>query len=268
MLNVGDAEPPFVETGTPDPRARYYIYRQTTQAPNTNPSNLPCAGDGRYEYCYVGNLYWGRDHADDAGIPNDTALRTTFGVYPAGGAFDADQLSRGATTTNMGGAGIQPIYLSSFTHFALAEAALTLGTSGNAANLLEEGIRLSMDKVTNFPTIPTTNPTTGEDFAATAADINDYVSRVMTEYNAASTEGKLAIISREYYLAAFGCSPEAYNTYRRTGYPNLQDPIIPAGPFPRNFRYPGGEVATNPNIGQQALTKTVFWDNNPSGFID
>src|SRR6185295_4165043 len=55
--------------------------------------------------------YWGRDHINPEGIPPDNALRTAWGVYPAGGRFDgSSQQSVNATTRGgMYGAGIQPI---------------------------------------------------------------------------------------------------------------------------------------------------------------
>ena len=270
IMNAGDDQGIFIETGDPDPRVRYYFYRQTGNEPSG--SNLPCEGDGRYDYCYVGNLYWGRDHTDDAGIPADGNRRTTFGVYPAGGAFDADNFLRAPDPNlpKLDGAGINPIYTSANTHFALAEAALTLGTGGGSpAALLEQGIRLHMDKVlASVGNLPTTNPDTGDDFAATQAQVNDYVNRVINEFNTANNDGKLDIIARENLIASFGNGIEPYNTYRRTGGPTLQSPIIAAGTFPRAWRYPENEVNNNPNISQQPLTTRVFWDNNPGGFID
>ncbi len=262
FLNAGDNQPPFIENGIADPRLRYYLYRQDPDAPSG--SNLPCAGDVSYFYCYVGNLYWGRDHTDEGGVPNDVFKRTTFGVYPGGGAFDKDDFVQArATENNLGGAGVLPIYLASHTHFLLAETALTIGTNGNAANLLADGIRISLDKVQAF--------STGDEggLGMTQGDKDAYVSRVLQEYNATgSNDGKLAIIAREAFLASWGNGVEVYNTYRRTGHPNLQSPIIAAGPFPRGFRYPLNETENNPNIQQRQLTDQVFWDNNPGGFID
>jgi hypothetical protein len=61
-----------------------------------------------------------------------------------------------------------------------------------------------------------------------------------------------------------------YNAYRRTGYPDLREGIIPVGPFPRSFYFPKAEIDTNdnPNLTQGVLTDQVFWDTNPAGFID
>ncbi|PHS68054.1 MAG: hypothetical protein COB12_02225 [Flavobacterium sp.] len=270
LLNAGDDQEPFVETGTADPRLRYFLYRQTSSAPSGN--NLPCLGSADHDYCYVGNLYWGRDHTDDAGIPNDGVKRSTYGVYPIGGAFDRELFEQArAAEQTMGGAGIRPILLSSYVVFNLAEASLTLGTNGGSpVSLLEKGIRLSMLKTKNFApsSISTINPDTGDNYAMTQSDIDTYVSAVVSEFNSASTDGKLEIIARESFIANWGNGIEAYNTYRRTGYPDLQAPILAAGPFPRNWRYPDNEVINNPNLDQQSTTVRVFWDNNPPEFID
>ncbi|HBR54931.1 MAG TPA: SusD/RagB family nutrient-binding outer membrane lipoprotein [Flavobacteriaceae bacterium] len=260
LLNAGfedETGAPFEETDGPqDPRLRYYMYRQSNSAPSG--SDLPCAGNPRYDYCYVGNLYWGRDHADDEGIPNDAFKRTAYGIYPGGGAFDDDSFQQTPSTDNLGGEGIQPIYLASFTHFALAEAALTLGTPGNPGDLMELGIRRSMNKVRDFAGSLDNGP-----FEMTDADINAYVARVRAEFNSASAADKIDIVAREFYLAAWGNGTEPYNLYRRTGAPDLQSPVIAAGPFPRAFRYPDTEIDGNPNIQQQPATTRVFWDNNP-----
>ncbi len=271
MLNAGDAEAPYVETGIADPRLRYYLYRQRDDAPSG--SNLPCAGDDIYDYCYVGNKYWGRDHGDDEGIPNDNTRRTTWGVYPGGGAFDNNQFNRtdSSNTQTLNGEGINPIFLSSFTHFALAEAGLDLGVGVDSRALLEAGISLSMDKVTDFSGSLTTTDEDDEtiDYAATSADISDYIARVLAEYDAASgNDAKLAIVIREWYIASWGNGIEPYNMYRRTGYPTLQTGVVPVGVFPRSFRYPESEVNTNPNVDQTTADNQVFWDTNPAGFIN
>ena len=245
-----------------DPRLRYYIYRQT----NTDPEGdfLPCDGDANIDFCYVGDFYWGRDHADDEGVPGDNLLRATWGLYPTGGTFDADQFQNVSVNPGAGGAGILPIFLSCYVDFILAETALTLGTPGNPRNLLESAIRKSMDKVLNF--IPS-----GVDasFAATQSDVDNYLVEVLALYDAASQDEQLNINIKEYYLALFGNGFEAYNNYRKTGYPSdMQSPVIQAGAFPRTFFYPSNLVNLNSSVTQKNVSEQVFWDTNPSGFID
>jgi hypothetical protein len=259
------------EKGFEDPRLPYYIYRQTLLSPLVVGANLgigttllPCNGNAAYDYCYVGDGYWGRDHADDEGIPNDGAFRAAYGIYPGGGAFDQGLGGTTTTSTNLGGAGIHPMLTASFTHFMLAEAALPapagLGVAANPRTLLEAGVRLSMEKVANFSGI-----------AMDSDNVNDYVSIVMNNYDAAaSDQERLEVIMKEYYLALYGNGLEAYNNYRRTGYPDLQGVVISGTTFPRSFYLPSSELNSNdnPDLVQKSLTDQVFWDTNPANFID
>ncbi len=249
-----------------DPRLRYYVYRQTNVNPQdlTTGNFLRCEQGDVFDFCYVGDFYWGRDHGDGSTRPADRLLKAIYGVYPTGGAFDADDAISGFTNdSNLGGVGIFPILLASYVDFLKAEAVLSLGANGDAAAFLESGIRNSMDKVLNFSTVDAS-------FAATQGDVDDYVANVLAEYTlAASDQEKLDIVIREYYLAAYGNSIEAYNAYRRTGYPsNIQIPILAENiPFPRTFSLPADAVARNSSLNQRPITNQVFWDTNPAGFI-
>ena len=75
---------------------------------------------------------------------------------------------------------------------------------------------------------------------------------------------------KEYYLALYGNGLEAYNNYRRTGYPDLQGVVISGTTFPRSFYLPSSELNSNdnPDLVQKSLTDQVFWDTNPANFID
>lgn len=246
-----------------DPRLRYYFYRQTDRdLVNTNPDLIPCLGDVKYDFCYVGDLYFGRDHADNEGIPGDQNLRTTYGIYPAGGAYDNDQFVAASASGATGAGGFTPMHLSSWTHFMLAEAALTLGTTGDAATYLETGMKIALNKVRSM------SPGNMTD-----AQIDDYAAEVLTAYNAADNATKLDIIIREWYLSSFTTGLLPYNNYRRTSYPSfLQAPVIAAGPFVRSYFYPESELNsnTNPDFAEQKkVTDRVFWDNNPeNGWIN
>ncbi|ELR69422.1 hypothetical protein C900_04954 [Fulvivirga imtechensis AK7] len=254
----------YTEKAVEDPRMRYYFYRQSTTTP-TSPQILPCinrSAPPHYPFgttfCAVGNGYWGRDHLDDDGIPPDTELRTIFGVYPAGGQYDADQGTLGQASSGLAGAGILPIYMHFFTDFMLAEAALTIpGVGGNHRDLLENGIRASIDYVMDFgASIATTN-------IPSQATIDSYVAEVLSDYDAADNNGKLAIIIKEFYISAWGNGYEAYNSYRRTGYPtDLQPTLLPSpGDFYRSLIYPQAFVDRNNQVSQKPNHKVqVFWD--------
>jgi len=277
------------EKGFQDPRARYYFYRQVdnvytdarTADQTTRQFAIPClyrtspyaAG---VPYCLVDTGYLGRDHGNNEGIGPDNGLRTTWGVYPAGGEFDANQNKAvgQSSTRAVGakGAGIFPIWLSSYTYFLKAEAALALSTPGDAQALLLSGVTESFNKVSGFATsIGYSLPATDTGNYITAYNRQKYLNRVQTLYqNATTTDAKLNVLMKEYYIAAWGNGLEADNNYRRTGKPdNLQRTLLPnEGDFIRSFFYPSVYVDFNKNAVQKTVTKTkVFWDNNPDSFI-
>ncbi len=255
----------------PDPRIRYYIFRQSSLDPIA--SAIPCVNDPMFDFCYLGNSYLGRDHGDLRPNSSDQQFRAIYGLYPVGGAFDEDNpvtdpdnIVFGVDAPNQLGAGILPILLSSFVDFLRAEAAISLGTSDDPRAFLESGIRKSMDKVLNFAD----GVATSSDFAATSDDVDAYVGEVLAAYDAADDQGKLDIVLEEYYIASYGNSTEAYNGYRRTGFPSsLQVPIeVTGAPFPRTFAYPTDAINNNTNLSARPITVQVFWDTNPAGFIE
>ncbi len=254
------------DKGFNDPRLRYYFYRQTTIIPTEANQFLECSGLPLENFCYLGDLYWTRDHGNDNGVAPDQLLRSTYGLYPIGGAFDSDQFLP-VTDTNLStgsGAGIFPFMLSSFVKFLQAESALMSGTTGNPRALLEEGIRASMSKVLNFP------GQVDAAFVPTSTDVDNYVNYVLGEYDAtANNTAKLDIVMKEYYIALWGNGIEAYNNYRRTGLPSDMSPHVSTpGDFPRTFMYPAIEVNGNGNVDQKTILVKTFWDNNPDNFIN
>jgi hypothetical protein len=282
-----------------DPRMRFYFYRQRT-ANNTNPNNIRCileqvpahypnvgpvAGPGGFPpgidqnasnaawtrtFCYpTGSGYWGRDHVDPQGIPPDGLLRTTWGSYPVGGRFDANNnlsVTSATTLTNsMRGAGFQPIMMRSFVNFMLAETYLNLPSVTGASPLaarteFENGIRNSMQDVRDwavngtfgsngFGASPnqaaTINAFAGYDAAAYNTTVNTYVTSALTltttapantplgydpALTASGVDGAMNVVAREYWLALFGNGVEAYNLYRRTGKPYGMQPAISSTP--------------------------------------
>lgn len=277
------------EKGFVDPRTRYYFYRQCLHPTDYTDSRLPnqttlqfalaCfyrAAPAWYTpgtpYCVLDGGWWGRDHGNGEGTGPDLLVKTTWGVYPAGGAFDYDQnTSVGQSAgreTGAKGVGIQPIFLSSFSYFLQAEAALTMSTTGDAEALMVKGIQESFAKVAAYPASVGYGPTSDTAFLITPTKIQKYVDYVKGKYEAAATtDAKLNIIEKEFYIAAWGNGLEPYNAYRRTAKPdnfqihvNTQDP----GLFIRSFFYPAVYVNLNKNATQKSVTNVkVFWDTNP-----
>lgn len=244
--------------GFADPRLRYYFYRQTKNDPQGD--FLVCANDAVINFCYIGNGYWTRDHGNKNGVQPDQRLRSTYGLYPIGGAFDADNFTNTNNNRGAEGAGIFPIMLSSYVKFLQAESALMSGTTGDPKALMEEGIRASIDKVINF-NIAKVNPT----FAAKPTEIEAYVAFVKNLYDTATTDKeRLDIIIKEYYIALWGNGYEAWNNYRRTSFPSdLSNHVDTPGLFPRTLLYPAAVVNSNSNISQKQVSEKTFWDINP-----
>ncbi|MFX0555332.1 SusD/RagB family nutrient-binding outer membrane lipoprotein [Maribacter sp. CXY002] len=268
-----------------DPRTRYYFYRQSldfTEDPNEaecitqpRPSNYSSSD----VFCDPGQGYWGRDHGDNDGIPPDGGLRSTFGVYPVGGLFD-DSRGEAIPGRNIGlqGAGLSPIMLSSFTNFMLAEGVLTSGVTGDAAAYLEAGVRASIAKVQGVgdrldyldDVVTPDDPDTDENeeetirdiYVPTSDDVDRYVTFVLNAFNAASGDDKLEIVINEYFKALWGNGVEAYNTYRRTGFPSDMQPTLLASPgdYINSFLYPNELVNQNSSASQKANQAVrVFW---------
>ena len=267
------------QKGFDDPRARYYFYRQSLTN-TTNPAEQECITQlpppqylvGGFPYCTPGTRgYWGRDHLDPDGIPPDGLRRTAYGVYPSGGRFD----NNSATPVNnpaLGGrgAGIHPIMLAAYVDFMLAEAALTLGTTGTPKAYLTSGIQKHMNYVRSW-SLTTAEASVINGFNPTeeyTRSVENYISYVGAEYDAAaSTNARLDLVAREYWLALFGNGMESYNLYRRTGLPSRMQPALETdpGPFIRSFLYPNNYMVTNTNAVQKPdLAQQVFWDTNPA----
>jgi hypothetical protein len=257
-----------------DPRTRYYFYRQTTNGDAVSSNTLSCSTfpiPSHYlsgmPFCQFGlsaQGFWGRNHGDNSGIPPDGPYRTTVGIYPFGGDFDANQnlnvgLNRGAQ-----GAGIQPIWQASYTNFLAAEAALA-GATGNPRARLEAGVRASISKVIGYPA--TVNVSVPTSFVPDASRITAYVDKVLARYDAATTnDERMEVVQQEYYLALWGNGVDAFNNYRRTGKPGRMSYTVAqaGGDMIRSFFYPSVLVNLNKNVTQKTIDKKVFWDTNPA----
>jgi len=269
-----------VEKGFDDPRVRYYLYRQALTN-TTNVDEQECISQiapphylvGNYPYCNpAGNKgYWGRDHLDPDGIPPDGLKRTAYGVFPSGGRFDNNSgLPVANPALGNKGAGIHPIMLAAYVDFMLAEAAVTLGTTGTPKTLLLSGIKKHMDYVRAFAIAGAEGATISafEPAATFNAKVTSYINYVGTRYDAAATnDTKMNVVGREYWLSLYGNGTEAYNLYRRTGKPNRMQPGLESitGSFVRSFLYPNNYMVTNTTAVQKKdLATQVFWDKNPA----
>ena len=261
-----------------DPRTRFYFYRQVNDVP-VNEQDIRCSIEPippHYvtfgtTFCRINNNngYWGRDHGNNENIPNDRAKRTASGLYPAGGRFDGNNFV-GIASDVLGakGAGITPVILASSVDFWRAEAALSPGGSGDARMLTMNGIQKSIAKVRSFIS---RDPSANLAFVPALSVDATYLSNVGTQYDAEPAGAKLNVVMREFYISLYGQGIDAFNAYRRTGFPKDLQPNLEPNPggFMRSFYYPASESGANSNVPQKPNVLTrVFWDTNPlSGFL-
>lgn len=269
-------------TTTGDTRTRYYFLRQTNCTPGAScmpdgdEQNLQCSlqmppqhyidqGFGNL-FCFLEDGFWGRDHGNSEGIPPDGLLRTSSGVYPSAGVFDDDTFD-GESLLDAGGqgAGISPFLLSSFVDFWRAEVALVSGNAPVAGDFIEAAIGKSLEKVQGFGAV---DPGADAAFFPTAAENDAFISMIRASYDTAATpEDQWNILAEQYWVTLYGAGIDAYNFYRRTGFPTTLQPNLEPDPgaFPRSMFYPLSEATTNSNITQKAnLNEQIFWDTNPA----
>jgi hypothetical protein len=74
-------------------------------------------------------------------------------------------------------------------------------------------------------------------------------------------EALLEVIMTQKYIATF-YQPEAYHSWRRTGYPVIPlNPVGQTGEIPRRYPYPATEMVWNPNTPKGvSITDRVWWD--------
>ncbi len=290
-----------------DPRLRFYYYRQDLDLTDNDKTTWECvltetpfqpipagqfdhylAVDPNLPFCIASeDGYFGRDHGNGEGIPPDGPLRTVYGIYPAGGAFDNNSAQETQQKGEFGakGEGILPILMGSWVDFMRAEAALMANTGEDAKALLMSGVQKSISKVQDFSLgiIPQSQldyvvakkpkVVTAKEAFIDNLDKKDsiYMAKVSDIYD--NSSDKLDVIIKEFLIATFGTGLEGYNMYRRTGKPNNMPPVIDpqiasTTKFPRSFLYPANYVNLNQNATQKANQQVpVFWDNNPDGLL-
>lgn len=267
-----------------DPRLDYYFYRQTSTV--LDPSNPTDRGTipygGTYlvlkpsflakwttvfgaapttaDKAYIAGFF-GRDRGDNTGVPQDGALRTAPGCYPAGGLFGGRNVTPRALTGGRGsGNGIWPLLTSNNMKFYQIEAILDGGATGDAKAIFEAAIREHISRVIALGAkVDAANAV-----APTAAYINDYVAAQIKLYDAAtSNTAKLNVVAKQLWFSSWGQGMEIWNSMRRTGFPSqVNNPIIkPPRQYALRLPYPSQEGTLNPNATPK-LTEVIF-DRDP-----
>ena len=168
-------------------------------------------------------------------------LRSKYGTYPTGAAEPL-------TTVTPGGQAPIRILTNAQVQFILAESALILGTTGVANTYYQAGITASMQKV-----------------GMTPAEITNYFATNPTVVTLSGTvEQQRQQIITQKYISWIGNGIEAYDDYRRTGYPVLTLVNNAAGDnpnvIPTRLPYVVTELSSNPNApNPRPKTDVKLW---------
>lgn len=193
---------------------------------------------------------------------NALATTTSVGIftgYQNGSGFTqaarANRSRYNAFITGASGEAPARILTNAQRLFILAESALVLPNitvAGTPQSLYQDAIRASMLKA-----------------GITSAAVDDYFLANPTVANlSGSVEQQRDQIITQKWIASVGNGLEAYNDYRRTGYPRLAPVLNPAGDdgnFPKRFVYPLSEL--NANVGAEnqnpnvRTSEAVWWAN-------
>ena len=179
-----------------------------------------------------GGVFTGFDNGSTAAVPA-LATRSQYNTYLAG-------------TSSVGA----PIRLLTFfqANFILAESALVLGTAGDPNTYYQAGINASMQKVGMTP----------------AEIANYFATNPAVVTLSGTTAQKLQQIITQKYIAWIGNGIEAYNDYRRTGYPVLALVNNASGDnpnvIPTRLPYTPAELSRNPNApNPRPKTDVKLW---------
>ncbi|WP_162053765.1 SusD/RagB family nutrient-binding outer membrane lipoprotein [Pontibacter pamirensis] len=190
---------------------------------------------------------------------NDPRLEAMVAIVPDSGRIigapnatqDNDQRSvlfSDVTTMVLNPTSPMPMMTYDELQFIMAEAYLRLGNTDEAYDAYQEGIRAAM--------LRQLDPNPSEEV------ISEYLSNPALPQSAGALT--LENIIRQKWIAFFYFQPfEAYNDWRRTGFPAFIDDHL-ISPPPVRFPYPQDEIDANeaqvPDIrGNQIFTNPIWW---------
>ena len=127
-----------------------------------------------------------------------------------------------------------------------------------------DGAEKSIAKVMTFGSL---DPGADLSYEPSEDDVTAFIDALETSFTEAGTEEKWNIMAKQFFIALKGNGIDAYNFYRREGYPTDIEPNLEPNPgaFIRSFLYPANFANTNSSVQQKAsVTEQVFWDDNPA----
>lgn len=281
---------PNIHANNPDPRIPYYFYNQLK--PNQFPPDQGNTTTGN-----PGADYWDKSTGffsirfGSTGPDRDKSAENSYtypGIFSSGGRYDDGQGGSVATLATKSGTGIAPHRILTYDEFLYIQAELIqagkLTGLGTASAKLQQAITASFAKVdqvvanSNSPQKATIPVLIG------SAAVTTFITKVITEFNAASPTKQMEIIMTQKWVGTFGDPMDQYTDYRRTGFPILANPLSStkeyqlnnANAFPLidsqtvqnnlfqlSLYWPQAELNSNANAPAQKNPSTykIFWDN-------
>lgn len=260
---------PAIFNGDIDPRMAYYFFKQSKPSVLTsNPIEY------RDSNGFL-SIYFGSQGPNAAQLQQN--FMTILGIYPSGGRYD-DGL--GGTGGDASGTGAAPYRLITYADVLYLEAEMQqIGKLAGSARTtfsaaLDESFKQVDYMITNY-----VKPTQAVPAIATLAATTTYKANVLAEFDnppplypgyphpdnglVGPAIKQLEIIMTQKWLSSFGSAVDAYNDYRRTGYPTLFDPKnttmapVPAGKTLGYVQPPAnGNVGASSNDPELAVPVT------------
>jgi len=270
-------------SGNPDPRVPYYIYNQ--KSANALPENCTEYRDGGF----ISILFGSNGNCRDG---SNSATYSIFGIYPAGGRYDAgDPKSINTNTGSIApinaGTGARPhefityadrLYLEA----ELINAGLALGDQKAVfTSALNESFKQVDYIIGTFIKPGNAGASQVVPLVDTSAATAAYKAGVIAAFDAGTNAQKLEHIITQKWINRIENPVDNYTDYRRTGFPVMFSPApvgnvtavtAPDGkvtPVSNDRRYPlslpfnNNEIALNSNAPPQKVPEDykVFWDN-------
>ena len=278
---------PNIHNGNPDPRMKYYYYNQLK--PNQFPPDQGNTTTGN-----PGADYWDKSTGfmsirfGSTGPDRDKSAENSFtypGIFPSGGRYDDGQGGSVSTLATKSGTGIAPHRILTYDEFLYIQAELiqTGKLTGSAATKLQQAITASFAKVDQVVAKSQSPQLATIPILAGSTAVNNFITKVIAEFNAGDATKKLEIIMTQKWVGTFGDPADQYTDYRRTGFPVLANPLsttkeyqlnnndafplndsqtVLNNPFQVSWYWPQVELNSNANAPAQKNPGTykIFWD--------
>ena len=274
---------PNIHTGNPDPRIPYFVVNQLTAGEFPPDQGDLVSGNPRADYWDAStgffSIRFGSIGPDrDGAVQNSASFP---GIFACGGLYDDGS---GPTISISSGTGVAPHRILTYDEFLYIQAELIqVGLiSGNASAKLNEAMQASFAKVDQV--VAGSGTTQSVPVLSGSANVNTFISNVISEFDAAGANKKLELIMTQKWVGTFADNFDQFNDYRRTGYPILADPngsspeyqlnngdgfplldsqTTLTNPVQLSFFWPQREINLNQNAPSQKNPESykIFWDN-------